>query len=177
MPPLAGAVQAGWQSTLQAAAVVVSQDQVVSAQSVDLFLEQSTLFAGISAQLLVFFKSLDVDHIPSHTGQNIILWLCYASLFFNTGATLTSLFLIDVVGELPFRSSHQTHLVDENLNVVIHDEHKLLKRYGARRSWGWLRRHCELPKITISRNFTELLSHSQGKYVSRWAYYPQHCRS
>ena len=128
----------------------------MSAQSADIFLKQSTLFAGISAQLLVFFKSLPTDRIPSRTGQNAILWLCYASLFFNAGATLSSLFLIDVVGELPFRSSNKPHLVDENRSVTIKVESKLLKRYGVGRSWVWLRWHCEFPKITVSSNFAEV---------------------
>jgi len=89
------------------------------------------------------------------SGQNtnaptFLLMLSYCAVLFNFSATITSLILIDKLGELRLRASRDPDLQggdgEESLNEprrIAETSLKLLERFGAGESWRWMMWHCE----------------------------------
>ncbi|KAJ3537766.1 hypothetical protein NMY22_g5456 [Coprinellus aureogranulatus] len=90
LPPAIRSVRDGWQATFQSAAVV------------------SGLLVGVGSQLYDFFKDRsNYSDNTSEVYQDVILALCYATMFLNIGATLSG-FLItesDAMGSMQYRAA------------------------------------------------------------------------
>ena len=107
---------------------------------------QSTLFVIASTQLLAFFKN------PNHfsTSQNnpegalrALIIICYASLFFNASAAISSFILMDKLGELPFRAASKRQSILPTGGTITGNSEDLLKRYGVGKLWTFLVWHCQ----------------------------------
>ncbi|PPQ86186.1 hypothetical protein CVT25_006929 [Psilocybe cyanescens] len=119
LPETVKAVRDGWQWTCQSGAVV------------------SGLLAAVAAQLLVFFKpdsSFDPNINTQGGAKGFLLGACYAALFLNISATISSFILIDNLGEIGFRAScHAEKLEGLTRDVGQHvtNQDKLLVDFGA----------------------------------------------
>lgn len=98
----------------------------------------STLFVIAATQLLAFFKN------PNHfsTTQNnsegalrALIIICYASLFFNASAAISSFILMDKLGELPFRAASKRQSILPSGGTITGNSEDLLKRYGVGKLW------------------------------------------
>ncbi|KAF8964804.1 hypothetical protein BDZ97DRAFT_865155 [Flammula alnicola] len=116
LPKVVLSVRDGWQWTCQSGAVV------------------SGLLAAVAAQLLVFFKAPSSYSHASQTEIDIIVAFCYAGLFLNIGATISSFVLIDELGELGFQASRRADSLKQIGEISVTQENLLLK-FGASRSW------------------------------------------
>jgi len=126
MPSLVRALQDGWLTTAQAAAVV------------------SALFAGIAAQLLTFVKDdsnfqkhpdLSTRHYP---GRIFLLIVTYGSLFFNSSATFTSVLLTSQLAALPVHAAQdfEALAVVEKENPDLGTTNDILKRFKIDSTWN-----------------------------------------
>jgi len=117
---------------------------------------QTTLFAGVQAQLL--------GSLPQPTGfpaDTVLRFFGYSGLFLNLGATLSAILLLVAVASLPaaargvyitcshsyprriFHDGHGSHVADLNKLLLGRDgETHLLRAFGIARGWGILLRHC-----------------------------------
>ncbi|KAF8895827.1 hypothetical protein CPB84DRAFT_1781918 [Gymnopilus junonius] len=112
LPEAVVSVRDGWQWTCQSGAVV------------------SGLLASVAAQLLVFFKASSsyAEGIPNPGGaQGFLLASCYAALFLNISATISSFILIDNLGEIGF--------------TMTTTQDDLLIMFGASKKWKWMLWH------------------------------------
>ncbi|KAF8895828.1 hypothetical protein CPB84DRAFT_1682145, partial [Gymnopilus junonius] len=123
LPKTVISVRDGWQWTCQSAAVV------------------SGLLASVASQLLVFFKTSSsyASNIPDPLGaQGFLIASCYAALFLNISATISSFILIDNLGELGFHASCKdpTFYTDlETAGTMSVTQDKLLIKFGASKMW------------------------------------------
>ncbi|EDR09440.1 uncharacterized protein LACBIDRAFT_319040 [Laccaria bicolor S238N-H82] len=120
LPSTVQSLQGGWQLTCQSGTMV------------------STLFVIAATQLLAFFKN------PNHfsTTQNnsegalrALIIICYASLFFNASAAISSFILMDKLGELPFRAASKRQSILPSGGTITGNSEDLLKRYGVGKLW------------------------------------------
>lgn len=83
-----------------------------------------------------------------------MLFLTYAAITFNASATVSSIFLLDTLGELPFRACRDGQLSAENWadksSITLTDEltgesaSELMKGYTVDTlAWRSLYYHCE----------------------------------
>ncbi|KAF4613012.1 hypothetical protein D9613_010977 [Agrocybe pediades] len=131
LPKTVTSVRDGWQWTCQSGAVV------------------SGLLAGAAAQLIGFFKSDDNYNKDIHGGgpggaRGFVIASCYAALFLNIGATISSFVLIDNLGEVGFSASvkdDQFHTDVQQTGRMTVTQEKLLVRFGASEEWSWMLIH------------------------------------
>ncbi|KAF9556813.1 hypothetical protein CPC08DRAFT_669355 [Agrocybe pediades] len=118
LPKTVTSVRDGWQWTCQSGAVV------------------SGLLAGAAAQLLGFFTSGGAG--------GFVVASCYAALFLNIGATISSFVLIDNLGEVGFSASAKDdkfHGDKEQSGRVTATQEELLVQFGASEEWSWMLIH------------------------------------
>ncbi|KIO24575.1 hypothetical protein M407DRAFT_99325 [Tulasnella calospora MUT 4182] len=78
--------------------------------------------------------------LPSHTGLfKLLLILSYASFLFNASATMSSLILIDKLGEMAFLNRNARH-VDQK--TVPMSANRLLGTYELEPDWYRVQAHC-----------------------------------
>jgi hypothetical protein len=139
LPKAVSSIRDGWQWTCQSGAVV------------------SGLLAAVAAQLLALFKTLPSPnpscppntscppniHIPGGA-QGFLLAACYAALFLNISATISSFILIDNLGEIEFRASCKGEAFHENVKrakTMTRTQDRLLVEFGATGEWKWMLFH------------------------------------
>lgn len=153
LPAILKAVQSSWISSSQSAASVVSS---ISSAASTRFVSperltftdptQSALIVVLDAQFLTFMKgqprfadSVDVDH----SVQDVMLGFVYAGLFLNIGATVSSLIITEMFGEMPLNAARcepETLHAQGRLSASTAD---LLARYGVSRRVRIITWHCE----------------------------------
>jgi len=127
LPETVRSVREGWQWTCQSGAVV------------------SGLLAAVAAQLLGFFKpdaNYDGNIHLAGGAKGFLLATCYAALFLNISATISSFILIDNLGEIGFRASCQHDLESlTNLSTITTTQDGLLMKFGASPEWKFMLYH------------------------------------
>ncbi|THH18654.1 hypothetical protein EW146_g2379 [Bondarzewia mesenterica] len=129
LPPALQSLQKCWLSTLQSAATV------------------SSIFAAVEAQLLVLVKSATTSPSPDSQPQidpsrpmvKALLIFTYIPLLLSLSVSISSLVLTDEIGGLPFRAARKNNL--PLTGKIEESSFDLLKRYGVRKSWGWVMWH------------------------------------
>lgn len=101
---------------------------------------QSGLIAVVSAQLLATIKTTVFDDSHSNPVKFLLL-VSYTGLALSCSATISSLILIDKLGEVPVRASRIREL--DNVEIIAGETISILKRYGAGESWELVMWHCE----------------------------------
>ncbi|KJA25338.1 hypothetical protein HYPSUDRAFT_64915 [Hypholoma sublateritium FD-334 SS-4] len=121
LPNTVKAIRDGWNWTSTSGAVV------------------SGLLAGGAAQLLSTFKG-DMDLMNREPrDRNLVLVLCYAALFLNISATISSFILTDNLGELEYNTAKGRGGV--NTTQMLGGEATILKAHGASPSWEFMLYH------------------------------------
>ncbi|SJL09604.1 uncharacterized protein ARMOST_12984 [Armillaria ostoyae] len=114
----------GWQSTCSSAAVVTS------------------LLAGVAASLLSVINDVVSDADFKQTANPHALMalqvMSFGAIIFNASATITSLLLIDELGDLPDIASADRDKVQAGF---IEESRDLLVYYGMKKTWTWTRWH------------------------------------
>lgn len=107
--------------------------------------DKSGLLAAVAAQLLSFFKSSDnfKRYHASQGIQNFIVAACYAALFLNIGATITSFILIDNLGEIGYQAACKQSGTVQNAGLLTAHQDRLLVIYGASPMWKLMLFYCE----------------------------------
>ncbi|EIM86850.1 uncharacterized protein STEHIDRAFT_168738 [Stereum hirsutum FP-91666 SS1] len=127
LPAILKAVQSSWISSSQSAAAV------------------SALIVLLDAQLLTFMKAqppLASRANVDQSVQDVMLGFVYSGLLLNIGATVSSLIITEMFGEMPLnaaRSDPETLHAQGRLSASTAD---LLARYGVSRgvrsiTWHW----------------------------------------
>ena len=105
--------------------------------------------AAVAAQLLVFIKRENWEGVHPLAVVALVA-ISYASVVFSTSAAISSIILIDTLGDIPVSASKDVNLlkrVDSGERGVLRTTSAstlyLLKQYGAGQSWTWLMWHCE----------------------------------
>lgn len=125
----------------QSAAAVVSSIPRACHQCSHLNLRlQSGFLAIVSAQLLATIKTISFDNSHSNSVKFLLL-LSYSGLALSCSATISSLILVDKLGELPIRASRMREL--DNVESIDGETISILRRYGAGESWELVMWHCE----------------------------------
>ncbi|KAF9054363.1 hypothetical protein BJ165DRAFT_1522903 [Panaeolus papilionaceus] len=125
LPPVVDSIKSGWLGTAQQGAVV------------------SALAAGIVAQLLGFIK--DNKNYADNTDPekiNVLVGMCYFSLFMNIGATISSFVIIDRLGEFHLRAARipdsETALSPSVKNADLTESDLIRAQFGVGRTWSIL---------------------------------------
>ncbi|KDR77009.1 hypothetical protein GALMADRAFT_1327154 [Galerina marginata CBS 339.88] len=147
LPKTVVSVRDGWQWTCQSGAVVDKEAKAKILQN------QSGLLASVAAQLLTLFKTpapSPSDSSSNNTGQpteslaqTFLLVCCYAAIFLNISATISSFILIDNLGEIGYRSSipNNQRPGSPPPTTMSCTPEKLLYTYGASSKWTWMLFH------------------------------------
>ena len=134
---------------------------------------QAGLFAIVEVQLLSFVKNDANFHQRSieNSAKHTLLIFTYLALFFSVSVAVSGLILMDDFGELPVRASRKWDLNQQDL----FDGGSLdqLQRYGAKRSWTWLMRLCELSCALLVPPFPHHRSH-RGVFPHFWNHFVGH---
>ncbi|KAK0193752.1 hypothetical protein F5146DRAFT_1032317 [Armillaria mellea] len=124
LPSLVEYHRQGWQSTCSSAAVVTS------------------LLAAVAAGLLSVINDVVSDANFQQTANPHALTalqvMSFGAIVFNASATITSLLLIDELGDLPDIASADP---DKALKGFVSKSHDLLVYYGMKNTWTWTRWH------------------------------------
>lgn len=89
--------------------------------------------------LIASVKSMESAGVDPHTSTyRLLLLLSYSAFVLNGSATIASLLMIDLLGDMP-RRAKQIHKGRFPREV---DYTRLLEDYGVGRSWAWMRNHC-----------------------------------
>jgi len=118
LPETVNSVRQGWQLSAQSGAVV------------------SALLTGIAGQLFSYFRDPGSYNraTTSQLGQDTVVVLCYAAIFFNTSATIISFVLIDRLGDLQYQFATFTNTEHGNLESV--GEVEVVNSVGLLHMWG-----------------------------------------
>ncbi|KAK0469823.1 uncharacterized protein EV420DRAFT_68891 [Desarmillaria tabescens] len=124
LPSLVEYTRQGWQSTCSSAAVVTS------------------LLAAVAAGLLSVIHDVANDDDFKQNANPRALTAVYITSFgaiiLNASATITSLLLIDELGDLPDIASADP---DKPKAGFVNESQDLLVYYGMKRTWTWTRWH------------------------------------
>lgn len=141
---------------------------------------KSALLAGVAAQLYSFFT--DPSNYTRRTNPegafNFMVFLCYASMLFNTSATVTSFMLIARLNGVPYRAARGEPPYPPKA-IVFASRSFLLQRYGVGTMWVLVLWHCEYKNmhfIVTSVAFLLTSDNMQGLYLIRSVYGLWSCR-
>ncbi|KAG8985972.1 hypothetical protein FRB94_003223 [Tulasnella sp. JGI-2019a] len=98
---------------------------------------KSVLLCGAEAQLIATIKG-NGQPDKSVGAYRFLLLLSYAAFIFNASATLTSLLMIDRLGDIPKRARLRYRNHPPPLVRMDH----LLEDYGVGGAWTWMKNHC-----------------------------------
>lgn len=126
-------------------------------------IKKSGLLAAAAAQLLVYFKadgsfSDDINSGGPGGAKGFVIASCYAALFLNVSATISSFILIDNLGEIGFRASCKGTEWEKDIQQTERIEgtqENLLVRFGASKDWNLMLLHC---KSSIASDWVLILS-------------------
>lgn len=114
---------------------------------------KSALLAGVTAQLFTFYT--DLDNYTRRTNPvgafKFMVFLCYASMIFNTSATVTSFMLIARLHRVPYRAARGEPPYPPRATVFANRSF-LLQRYGFGTVWVLVLWHCESISASTSLN-------------------------
>jgi len=127
LPTTVQSIRDGWLATFQSAATV------------------SGLLAGVTAQLLVFFKTNGTFVSADDPTQEPVLTLTYIALILSIGATISSLILTDELSDVPVRAARSRSALESSetqkkVTFLGHDW-GLLRFFGLRRSTRFVTVH------------------------------------
>lgn len=131
LPKLVEGVRNGWIASSQAIAVV------------------GALFAAGETALIPFVKTASVDPegnplLPGHAALfKCLLVFSYGAFLFNASATISSLILIDKLGEMAFLNRSR----EDNRGWVPSSANRLLTQYKLGGVWYSVQVHCLLSLI------------------------------
>ncbi len=106
-------------------------------------LEQTSLLAAVATGLLSAindvvndedFKQMENPHV-----LNFLYVASFGAIILNASATVTSLFLIDELGDLPTLASD----LDKPKEGSLASDTDILVYYGLGNTWTWTRWHCK----------------------------------
>ena len=105
---------------------------------------QSALLTGVAAQLYSFFTDPTNYSRRSnpHSAFQLMVFLCYASMLFNTSATITSFMLIARLNGVPYRAALFDDPPYPRNSRVYASRSFLLKEYGVGKMWVFVLWHC-----------------------------------
>ena len=110
---------------------------------------QSSVIAGIEAQLLVFYSDSSnfVRPGPHSATQIVVKILTYVALICSISATMSSLLLTDEFGEITTRSARYRDRLTEGGKHAGTDW-EILRTYNIRSGSKFIVYHCEYLKPT-----------------------------
>jgi len=132
LPPCVEAIRNGWVVTYQGSAVV------------------GALFASMEASLLTLLKTegsdgslLSLRGDTRHAAMRFLLLMTYAALVLNASIVISSLLLLNMLGELPFKNAESPPLAEEApfRQTMTTKELMAIYRYRGTRleltTWHW----------------------------------------
>lgn len=88
-------------------------------------------------------RNLELSHPSQRRSELALALLSYASLILNISACLSSLTLLDQLGELPFRAAQKRQSFLPSAGAIEGTSEDLLRRYGVYKLWNVLVWHCD----------------------------------
>ncbi len=105
---------------------------------------QTSLLAAVAAGLLSVINDIVSDADFKQTANPHALTalqvMSFGAIIMNASATITSLLLIDELGDLPDIASADPDKAQEG---SIEESRDLLVYYGMKKTWTWTRWHCQ----------------------------------